>query len=335
MGGAMSFRGWEKGPLVLPDGTTTQAIFPAIVSASRATDIPAFYAEWFAHRLRAGYAKWINRFNPNQIQYVAFRDTRVFVFWSKNPAPLLPHLDELDRRGIHFYFQFTLNDYEAEGYEPGVPPLAQRVDTFRRLAGQIGPDRVIWRFDPLLLTAALDVPQLLDRIARLGERLRPFTRKLVFSYADIGTYRGVTGRMQRHGVPYAEFTTDTMRTFAEGLAALNRNWGLQLATCAEAIELADLGIAHNRCIDDDLMIRLWPDDAALMHFLGCRPGVTSAPARPSLKDPGQRTHCGCTASKDIGRYGTCPHGCLYCYANGRKNEALRAVRARNPLSETM
>ena len=309
----MAFRGWEKLPIRVETGDTVEAIAPVIVSASRATDIPAFHAGWFMARLRAGYAPWRNPFNPRQRQYVSFRKTRAVIFWSKNPAPLLPYLSEIDALGINYYFQFTLNDYEADGLEPGVPPLAERIETFRQLVERIGPERVVWRFDPLVLTDRLTADALLERIARLAEQLRDSIRKLVISFADIERYRSVRRRLARHDDGAREFTPEEMASLAAKLVERNERWGLELAACAEEVELP--GIARNRCIDDRLLARCFGDDAELMEFLGVDPLFPDeASSRISLKDRGQRKACGCIVSKDIGEYGTCGHGCVYCYA---------------------
>jgi DNA repair photolyase len=298
-------------------------ITPVIVSASRATDIPAFYSEWLMNRLRAGYAVWTNPFNRNFSQKVSFEKTRAFVFWTKNPAPLVPHLDEVDRMGYNYYFQYTLNDYEEEGLEPGLPPLDERVETFRALAERVGKERVVWRFAPLLLSDDLTVEKLLARVKGVGDRVHASTERLVFSFADIDAYRAVQRRL---GWRYREFGPDEMRAFAEGLAALNRDWGLALAACAEKIDLSTYGVEKNRCIDDRLLRRLFPEDKELMAFLGPPPqrdlfGMT-VPAK-SLKDRGQREWCGCIRSKDIGAYSTCPHLCLYCYANSNEGAVRR------------
>ena len=146
-----------------PSVTPTSQVSPVILSVSRSTDIPAFYAEWFMNRLREGYAVWYNPFNRQPMR-VSFDRVKFIVFWSKNPAPLLPHLPELDRRGIRYYFQFTLNDYEKEGFEPNVPPLTQRIATFLQLSARLGKERVIWRFDPLILSPGTTPRQLLTRI---------------------------------------------------------------------------------------------------------------------------------------------------------------------------
>ena len=134
--------GWTKDEIVIANGTKVAAQMPVIVSASRSTDIPAFYGDWFMERVKAGYVKWFNPFNGLPL-YVGFQQARLVVFWSKNPKPMLAHLDELDKHIPNYYFQFTLNDYDAERIEPNVPQVAERVETFRQLSERLGCDRVI------------------------------------------------------------------------------------------------------------------------------------------------------------------------------------------------
>lgn len=331
----MALWGWGKERINLSDGTSAEAICPVIVSASRATDIPAFFAEWFWKRLKAGYLRWTNPFNPNQVQYVSFSRTCVIVFWSKNPRPLIRYLPELDVRGIHYYFQFTLNDYEREGLEPNVPPLAERVETFKTLSERLGRKRVIWRYDPLILTDTLTVESLTERVAGVAELLRGHAEKLVISFADINIYKKVRSNLARARVNYHEFDPPLMLELAERLQQLNREWGLKIATCAEGIDLARYGIGHSRCIDDELMIELFRDDSALMGFLGYRPGLFGEPARPYLKDRSQRKECGCIVSKDIGMYDTCHHLCTYCYANTSCKAVENNLRKHDPGAEAL
>lgn len=139
---------WDRTTIHTPNGPQP-AIEPLIISASRATDIPAFHADRFFRFLESGYVQWVNPFN-RQVQYVSFAKTRVIVFWTKNPKPLIPYLSELNRRGIGYYFQYTLNDYEQEGLEPNMPAMEDRLQTFMDLSQQIGKEKVIWRFDPLI-----------------------------------------------------------------------------------------------------------------------------------------------------------------------------------------
>ena len=311
----MAFRGWEKEKIRLSDGREVEASAPIIISASRATDIPAFFAKWFCNRLKAGYIRWVNPFNANQTQYVSLARTRVIVFWSKDPKSLMQHLPEIDKKGINYYFQFTLNDYDKEGLEPNVPPLAQRIETFKMLSEKLGRKRVIWRFDPLILTDTLTVERLAERISAVAARIRQHTERLVLSFADIKVYKKVQNNLAREHVNYHEFTPELMAEMAQRLQSLSREWGLKIATCAEGIDLEPYGIEHNRCIDDRLMIDIFSQDQKLMQFLGYEKDLFSDPSCPYLKDKGQRKECGCIVSKDIGMYDTCHHLCAYCYAN--------------------
>ncbi|NLI78958.1 MAG: DUF1848 domain-containing protein [Candidatus Riflebacteria bacterium] len=309
---------WERVIVETPAGPR-EAVAPVILSASRATDIPAFHLPWLRERLAAGWLAWQNPFN-RQEQIVSLARARAIVFWTKNARPLLDCLEAFSR--FRFYVTFTVNDYEAEGLEPGIPPLQDRMATFRELARRLGRQRVVWRFDPLMLVPGLGVPELLDRVARVGEVLHSCTEKLVFSLADIAEYPAVDRRLRRAGIGVQEWTPDQVERLAAGLAGLGRTWGLRVATCAESQDFSSFGIEANRCIDDELMHRAFPEDHELQRFLGfdTRQGnLFEAPpsARPPLKDKGQRRECGCIMSKDIGRYGTCSHGCLYCYANTR------------------
>ncbi len=321
--------GWDKEEIELAGGMKVSAQMPVIVSASRSTDIPAFYADWFMERLKAGYVKWFNPFNGVPL-YVGFKNVRLVVFWSKNPQPMLAHLDELDSIILNYYFQFTLNDYDSERIEPRVPPLEQRIETFRRLSDRVGRDRVVWRFDPLILTDTLTIPKLLEKIERLGDQVAPLTSRLVFSFIDIASYKKVATNMERGGVQAREFTPDEMEEMAAGIGLLVKGWGISAGTCGEIKDLDRYGIEHNRCIDDRLIMKCFNHDRALMDFIGARYVEPDMFGNPSggwvldeyRKDGGQRKACGCIMSKDIGEYNTCPHLCHYCYANTNNAVAL-------------
>ena len=349
---------WPKAYRQTEDGRTVQMQAPYIISASRSTDIPAFYADWFFHRLKVGYSAWYNPFNGVK-SYISYENTRFIVFWSKNPRPLLPYLPFLMERGINCYIQFTLNDYERERLEK-VPSLEERIDTFKILVGQLGLGSVVWRFDPLILTDDITLEDLLEKVRRIGDQLKGYTEKLVFSFADILIYKKVKRNLEMSGIPFHEWTEPQMREFAQRLSSMNkeRGWNYQLATCGERIDISAYGIHHNRCIDGDLITKLAWQDKTLMDFMRIKiedmpePTLFDMPTLPEgaiglprrhyfisthKKDSGQRQFCECMASKDIGEYNTCPHLCEYCYANTSKQAVLdnRRRHLENPLSETI
>jgi len=331
----MKWKGWDKISLEVPDPTSpegirsVEAIAPVIISASRSTDIPAFYGDWFMERLRAGYVKWKSPFGGNPV-YVSFAKTRVVVFWSKNPAPFFPHLDTLDHHGYRYYFFFTLNNYDTGGLEPNVPPVDDRIGTFIRLSRRIGKGRVVWRFDPLALSDTITVADLLEKVRYVGDRMAPFTERLVFSFVEIEKYTKVQRNLKTGGCAgVREFTDEEVAEFCTGLTALNKKWRLLLTACAERRDLSGYGIGKGQCISYDLLIRKFGDDGALMEFLPppgqqtiSGSGTDMDPSR-YLKDPGQRNTCRCIVSKDIGQYSTCPHICAYCYANSSPDRVSR------------
>ena len=329
---------WKKTQIQRENGEIVDAQAPIIVSASRSTDIPAFYADWFFHRLKVGYSAWTNPFNGVK-SYVSYENTRFIVFWSKNPRPLFPHLDYLRESNIGCYIQYTLNDYEKEGLERGVPKLSERIDTFKQLVDKLGKGRVIWRFDPLVLTDGIDLNKLLAKIENIGDQLLGYTEKLVFSFADISLYRKVKANLEKSKIPYHEWTESQMFEFAERLATLNKKWKYTLATCGEKINLKTFDIERNHCIDYDMIVRFSHEDKKLMDFIGAVikerqynifgelevlpvSAIELSGDRYVIKDGGQRDFCGCMKSKDIGEYNTCVHLCEYCYANTSKQVAV-------------
>ena len=326
----MTFKGWPRIEMMTADGVKN-GIAPMIISASRATDVPAFYGEWFVRRLQAGYVCWKNPYNAACPQYVSLSAIRAVVFWTKNSEPFENELEKLDMRNLCYYFLFTLNDYEKEGLEPGVPLLEKRIDAFRRLSNRLGRSRVIWRYDPILLGEELDVKEHLQRIRRIGEQLHGYTEKLVFSLADVETYGSVPRKLSHHGFRWRTISLKDRETLAAGLKKLCDGWGLKLATCAEDPDFTDWNIPANSCIDAELMMRIKPEDGQLRQFLRGESGRESSlfglpDVLRRLKDPGQRKACRCIASKDIGAYNTCLHHCVYCYANNKPNLVERNWR---------
>ena len=332
----------EKVSIRTDFGEIVEATAPVIISASRSTDIPAFYAKWFFNRLAKGYCAWYNPFNQQKM-YISFKNCKVVVFWTKNPKPILPYLHELDERGIHYYFQVTLNDYVKEGFEPNVSSVDDRVETFKKLSGKIGKEKVIWRFDPLIITPNITPRDLLTRIWHVGNKLKGYTDKLVFSFVDVKAYRKVQNNLVKEtmlftkdDVENAEGNHSQRMEIVQGLQKIRKvwhkeGWNVEIATCAEDIDLESYGIEHNRCIDGELMKRIFAEDEELVYYLhtlkwperdlfGQLPPIPEKTCK--VKDAGQRKICGCMESKDIGMYNTCRHFCVYCYANTSKECVL-------------
>lgn len=329
---------WHRTTVTTPDGPK-EAVAPEVISASRSTDIPAFYSDWLVSRLRQGYVKWINPFN-RKVTYVSFERVQAFVFWSKNPRPLIPHLQEFERRHIAYYFQFTINDYEGEKLEPKVPPLRERLDTFRQLSQRLGKHRVVWRFDPLILTGTLRIPDLISRLRAVGDQLHPYTERLVFSFADISEYARVRNSLKRAQIDWEDFSPQQMEDLGGRIGELCRTWQIEASTCGESIDLSAYGVSKNKCVDDELLLDITDHSPEIMALFGrtdAQIGLFSEASPPgsALKDPGQRAECGCVFSKDIGQYNTCPHQCVYCYANTSAAAVQRNLALCRPDSESI
>lgn len=346
----------EKISIHKDSGEIVEATAPVIISASRSTDIPAFYAKWFFNRLEKGYCVRKNPFNQ-QPMYISFKNCRVVVFWTKNPKPIIPYLPELDKRGIHYYFQVTLNDYVNEGFEPNVPTVEKRIDTFKQLSSLIGKEKVIWRFDPLIVCPQITPRDLLTKIWHIGKQIKGYTDKLVFSFVDVKAYKKVqnnlvkdtNGCFTKESVETAEMNAFQRQEIIEGLVKIRDawkkdGWDITLATCGEEAALENYGIEHNRCIDGELMKRIFADDEELVYYLHTlkwpeRDIFGQLPPLPSkvknVKDTGQRKVCGCMVSKDIGMYNTCRHFCVYCYANTSRDCVLNNASKHNENSESI
>lgn len=281
-----------------------------IISASRRTDIPTYYSEWFMNRIREGYALARNPMNAHQVSRISLSPEVVdgIVFWTKNPAPMLDKLPQL--KDYMYYFQFTLNAYEQD-VEAGVPLKHKYiVPTFQRLSEMIGPERVVWRYDPILLSDKYTFDYHVKYFELLAKKLAPYTQKCTISFLDmyVKTERNMAG------LNIQPWTLELQDAMAKSLAEIAHSYGLELETCAEGIELEKYGIKHAHCIDGELFAKLF----------GCPLKVG--------KDKNQRKECGCVDSVDIGAYNTCRNGCRYCYANFNAKMVQNNQQRHNPLS---
>ncbi len=288
-----------------------------IISASRRTDLPAYYSRWLMNRLHAGFCLVPNPFNPRLVARVSLlpSDVEAIVFWTRDARPMLASLSDLDRRGYRYVFLVTVVDYPAP-LGPGNLPVPVAVQMFRRLAERIGHDRVVWRYDPIVFSNVTDGAFHARQFAFLADELWRSTRRVIIS--GLSFYRRnlrSLKALEAHGVfirPKEDVPVDEMESMLGRLASVARERGLDLVSCAETLDWRRVGIAPGRCIDD----------AWLGRVLGVR-----VPAR---KDPGQRQACGCVVSRDIGVYGTCVRGCPYCYAVSDPEEARRRFGQHDP-----
>ena len=275
-----------------------------IISASRRTDIPAFYSEWFVNRLKEGYALAPNPRNSNRISRVELSPKIVdcIVFWTKNPAPMFGRLKDIEEMGYPFITHFTLTPYDC-AVESGLPPKTKLLDTLTELAERTSPGRVIWRYDPVVVDGRFSVDWHLERFARMCERLRSHVHRCIVSFVD--PYKSIEK-------DFRAMTHEEVTSIAVGFSQIARNHNIGLSTCAEEVDLNEYGIPNGACVDKK----------HIEQVIGSRLEVGI--------DANQRKTCLCAEAVDVGAYDTCPHGCAYCYAVSSRKTAARRLAAHDP-----
>ena len=281
-----------------------------IISASRRTDLPAYYSRWFFARLREGDVLVRNPVNPRQVSRVSISPQAVdgFVFWTKTPGPMLPDLDQLP--DCPYYFQITLTPYGPE-VEPRLFPKKKEIlSAICQLSRRIGPERIVWRYDPVFLTGDYSVDFHKKAFSQLARALRGRSFRCMISFLDW------YGPMEKRMAPLSARPPEEaeMPELAAAFGQAARENGMEIFTCAEAADLSSYGIGHGCCIDQ-----------TLLEQIGGRPLSLH-------KDRGQRPACGCVQSVDIGAYDSCPAGCLYCYADHGPGRLRKNLAAYDPLS---
>ena len=266
------------------------------------------------NRVRAGHCDVPNPFNARQVASVSLdpEHVDVIVFWTRHSRPILQHLRELDQRGYRYYFLYTVLDYPRSLDTKG-PPLRTTLQSFRRLSERIGHDKVVWRYDPILLTTHTDEAFHLRTFEGIAQRLNGYTHRSVISLATI--YRKAKKRLnalRSKGLELLECSTESLAEFMRALSQIAAANDMEIISCAQEMDLTPYGIRPGKCVDDEYIANVL--------------GVNV----PSRKDPSQRPFCGCVVSKDIGMYDTCRFGCMYCYATSNSDVARKNYERHDP-----
>jgi len=267
-----------------------------IISASRRTDIPSYYSEWLFTRIKEKFVYVRNPFNTHQINVINLDPELIdcIVFWSKNPKPMIDNLNLL--KDYKYYFQFTLTPYEQD-IETRLPPKIEIIETFKKLSDIISPQKIIWRYDPILINKKYNTVYHSDKFEKMASVLKGYTEKVTISFIDF--YKKITENIKL--LEITEISTEEKNVIAKKFSEIARNNDLSIDTCAEDIDFSEYGITHARCIDDKLISKITGNNLFIE------------------KDKNQRLECGCVKSIDIGVYNSCSNGCVYCYANYSNN----------------
>lgn len=281
-----------------------------IISASRRTDIPTYYSEWFYNRIREGFVYVRNPMNPHQVSKIPLSPDVVdgIVFWTKNPIPMMNRLCELDN--YIYYFQFTITPYGRD-VEPNIPSKNDVIiPAFQELSRTLGKERVIWRYDPILLNERYSLDYHVRSFEALANRLAGYAETCTVSFLDF--YKSILKNTSSLKIYDADM--EQKELLMDKFAEIAKSAGIEINTCAEKIDFSKFGIHHARCIDKERLERIG----------GFRLNLE--------KDKSQRTECGCVASIDIGAYSTCRNGCLYCYANHSQKSVSQNFAQHDPNS---
>ncbi|TKJ42410.1 hypothetical protein CEE37_01635 [candidate division LCP-89 bacterium B3_LCP] len=292
-----------------------------IISASRRTDIPAFYSDWFINRIREGFCLLQNPYNKKQVRKVDLSPDVIdaFIFWTKNPRPMFGKLSKIDDMNFDYIFLYTCNDY-PEWLEPNIPNIDDRINDFRHLSDKLGPKKVIWRYDPIILTSSLNSDFHFETFKRLCSELSDYTKRVIISFVDL--YSFVLKRLKRQ-IPEGESLFDPLtikmkvKSLSRKLADIAEFYKLDIFSCAELIELSGTGILPGACIDGMYLYSVFEKEFT------------------TKKDPGQREECKCAISVDIGGYDTCMNQCPYCYALKSQKVLEKNYKSHDPLAPSI
>lgn len=283
-----------------------------IISASRRTDLPAFYSEWFMNRIREESCEYkVPYQSPREISLLP-EDVLAIVFWTRNAFPLLKHLDELDERGYKYYFLYTLNDAPKE-LEPYAPKMKPAVETFQKLSERIAPAPVFWRYDPMVISDLTPPSYHEEKFQELAEQLGDYTDRCYYSWLNV--YKKNKDKLNKLGLNIRPTYGEKRHQLLTNLIKIAQANRIQLFACCEDDFQVHKEIEKAHCVDIEVIKHITKNEA-LEETLGKT-----------------RKKCGCAKSVDIGAYDLCVYGCNYCYATSNRQNAVENKLRHDPSSK--
>jgi hypothetical protein len=279
-----------------------------VISASRRTDIPGFYAEWLVNRLRAGYV-YVQQPYSGKISRISLKpeDISALFFCSKNYAPLLERIEAIEKTTRNLFFHFTITANRE--LEFNAPDYRDAIRDYISIARRYSPDHIIWRYDPICITDKLSYEEHEERFLECAGLLKGHARRCIISF--VHPYKKALANFRKYtDQTVAELPPEVKRNYAHRLAAKAAAFGIRLYACCNDYLLSE-NVLKTGCIDGRYLSRLF--------------GI-KIDTRPAAS----RKECGCTKSADIGAYDTCAHGCVYCYANLDKDRARSIQKLHSP-----
>lgn len=277
-----------------------------ILNTGGRTDIAQYYSTWLLKRFEEGYVLSRNPMFPNKVTRYELTPDKIdcIIFCSKNYRPILPRLHTITER-FNTYFYYTITAY-GKDIEPGVPSIAESIQTLTELSGQVGKHRVAWRYDPVLLTEDYTIARHLDTFERMAEKLAPYVDRCIFSFVEM--YQ----KLNRNMPEIILLSDNDKMILAKGLGSIAQKYGIHLQICGTNADYTGYGIHSSGCINLDVL------------------GKANGIVFKQLKYRGMREGCHCMETRDIGAYDTCPNGCKYCYANKNPQKAIENFKRHDP-----
>ena len=277
-----------------------------ILNTGGRTDTVQYYSEWLLNRFREGYVLSRNPLFSEIVNWIELNPETidVVVFCSKDYSPILPRLHEISDR-FNCYYHYTITAYGTD-IEPRVPSIEDSIRTLKALAAQVGPEKIAWRYDPVLLTEKYTIERHLETFDRMARELTPYVDRCIFSFVEM--YKKLEVNMPEL-LPVSE---EDKLTLAENLGAIAQRYSLWLQTCATRTDYEQFGIHRSGCMTTEIFSQA----------LGIK--FKKTPHK------GNRLGCACMESRGLGDYNSCPNGCRYCYANKDHAKALQNYLTHNP-----
>jgi len=280
-----------------------------IISVSRRTDIPAFYGDWFIQRLKEGFAGYINPYGGQKyLVSLKLEDVICFVFWSKNYEPFIEKLKIIEEKGYKFYFNYTITGL-PNIFECNLVERDYAINTMKKLSVMYSPQHINWRYDPIVISDITNYEFHLKNFEEIASQLQGYVERCYFSYAiQYGKVQRNFDNFQReHKITITDPDIEFKINLANQLAEIAAKYNISMQTCCGDFLIGE-SIKKAHCIDGAIVRNLFFKE----NF--------------NYTDNPTRKECGCTESSDIGIYDSCPHGCIYCYANINKKKAEYAYK---------
>ena len=279
-----------------------------ILMVSGRTDIVAFYTKWFINRYNEGYVDVRNPFYPKNVSRIYFQDVDAILFCTKNPLPIIKHLDKIDKP-IHFHV--TITPYK-EDIEPNVPSKKNIIEAIKKISSIIGIDNTVIRYDPIFLSDKYNLEYHKKAFEKLCSMLDGYVNKIIISFLD--DYKNV--RKNRHILKYQELTENDYKEIGLFFSSIAKSHNMIVQTCFEEHNLIEYGFKKGECLSHELAYKL---TGKIYKKWTARKGGK----------------CNCVEMVDIGSYNSCNHLCKYCYANYDENIVHKNYQSHNPNSSLL